>query len=433
MAINNFDPTQYGAIKFDPKSLGATPTTQLPASKSPFNPNTPNNQFTDPNAKVGPVKSALQGVNNFVQSLPEATTQASGIPTAVRFGASISEVPQILRTGKATNKVYDIPGFSPFKSIQTQQSERMQAGMNPVKAGALASANVIGSGMATAGILETLKTTGGAIGDKITAANERAIQNQQQPDLKSTWEKIKPEIKTPTQVAEAAKSGELTKTKLGGIKQAIPTKGRNLEMIKEVHPYIQDASNELDIVNNLKQGISEEAQTIRQQLADSKAIWNENELKGAINQIELPNSVKSDMTLSNNFKNAKADVLKLAKSAVKTPDGLLDVRQQFDTIMENDFGPRIWNRQDGVSQVYKSFRNVLNELADSKVTDSAVKASLKKQTLLYDAIDNVAPKIKLGNFFTQFAKNNPRITKALEVGAGVIGGEAIGKKLGIIP
>lgn len=314
-------------------------------------------------------------------------------------------------------------GVKGTHQIAGQALNAVDAIGNVALAGSLVDPTITGLKSAGNAIVNTAQKVDVRMGG---AATETALNKLEQSAIKDTWKKVSPELKTPTQVSEAAKSGRLETSPFGAVRQSTPTAGRDLEMTKAAAPYVKDAKTELDMVKNMQKGIEESANTARAGLKNSKAIWNVNELKGKINQIELPISVKSDQTLLNTFENTKKAVLKLAEDANRTPDGLLDMRQHLDRLMEDNFGSRIWNREDGVSQVYKSFRTALNNLADSKVTDGALKAALKKQSLLYDAIDNVAPKIKLGNVFAQFAKNNPKITKAIKYGAtAVIGGEAV--------
>ena len=176
-------------------------------STSPFNPNSPNSQFVNPNPQVSPIKNALQGVNNFVNALPQAAEQTV-LGTPARFSASVAEVPKILHTGKATDKTYNLPGLDPFQSIQTQESQRMQQGMSPVKAATLAGVNAVGSGIATAGMLEGTKQgiQGGieAISNKInspTNISNQVLQNVSKgvtptydPEVAKIQEIISPKI-----------------------------------------------------------------------------------------------------------------------------------------------------------------------------------------------------------------------------------------------
>lgn len=358
----------------------------------------------------------------FLGALPGALAETA-LKTPAKFITSGAEGAIQSFQGKmpASGKTYNTP-FGSFKSYQSDAQDRKTQGQNPVKNIAQGALEVGSGALDTIGAV-----TGGLEATKALKQGFSSLQDAR--TIKQAWNMIKPELKGKT-IAEAGKAGGLKTTKFGGITQKLPTTGRDAEMLKVATPYVKGAKNELQAVNNLKQGIADSANSARQGLKDSKAIWNENELSGAINKIEMPNSIKSDQVLANNFNNAKSDIMKLAKDAVKTPDGLLDVRQKFDQIMEDDFGPRIWNRTDGVSKVYKSFRTAINDLANSKVTDNALKIELNKQTLLYDAIDNTAPKIKLGNKLVQLTKRYPRTTGAVAA-AGAIAGEKLLKKAGV--
>jgi len=243
---------------------------------------------------------------------------------------------------------------------------------------------------------------------------------------------IKPEL-TKTSGAQAGKSGSLIESGISG--KAIPKV--DTEMVDATKDVLKGAKTPLQATNNLTQGISDEATSLKNGLKATKTPWSVPELEAKLNDYKLPNSVKSDATLTNNFNNAKADILDLAKKADKTNvGGGLDVRQGFDQIIKDDFGDRIFDRTDGVSKIYKDLRNLLNDFVDDKLPDgklddgTSFKGSLRKQSLMFDARDNAAAKIKVGQPTTAIGKAVPILKKAAigalkYGGAAVLGGEAV--------
>lgn len=81
--------------------------TQQTQSNSPFNPNTPNSSFVNPNAKVGALKSALETINNFVQSLPAASTQTLDAPVQLLNDAGT----RIAQAGVQTYNEFQNTGY----------------------------------------------------------------------------------------------------------------------------------------------------------------------------------------------------------------------------------------------------------------------------------------------------------------------------------
>jgi hypothetical protein len=76
-----------------------------------------------------------------------------------------------------------------------------------------------------------------------------------------------------------------------------------------------------------------------------------------------------------------------------TPLGVLRSRKQFDAFIKSQkataFDPKLENV---LSASVRSVRGVMNDLVDSKVTNVGVKRELARQSLLYDAIENIGPK-----------------------------------------
>jgi hypothetical protein len=128
---------------------------------------------------------------------------------------------------------------------------------------------------------------------------------------------------------------------------------------------------------------------------------------GELNKIDVnaPDfiNVKSDATNLNKFNNFKNSIIKLAEDTPKTQEGKLDLRQNFDAIVKRAF-PKLYEKDSEMLPVVRAFRNTLNKfteqgLPEGKLADGTTfQDAMKKQTLLYDAIDNVSAKVpKVGS------------------------------------
>jgi hypothetical protein len=275
---------------------------------------------------------------------------------------------------------------------------------------------------AATAVKDELSTTAKSLADNaVTGLAEKMAKTE----ASQVWDTIKPTL-TPTETAEGVKSGTVvTQGPLKTVTQ-IP-KGDDLKMIEAATPYVRDAKTPDVAVFNMQRGIADSATKVRQGLEASDAIWNKNEMKSVLSNVAEPITVKSDATLHNTFNNFKRAVLQLADGADKKTVGILDVRQGLDKLIESEFGPTIYDKTNPMSKVIRDFRSKLNDFAESKIPDgklpdgSSFKGELKKQSLLYRAIDNTAPKVgKEGSTaITRWIKANP--TKAKAIGYGLAG------------
>lgn len=74
--------------------------------------------------------------------------------------------------------------------------------------------------------------------------------------------------------------------------------------------------------------------------------------------------------------------------------GLLKTRKQFDNWIKSQKGAKAFNpnTDNALSVALKEVRNTTNNFIERKATNVAVKESLRRQTMLYRALDNIAPK-----------------------------------------
>lgn len=240
--------------------------------------------------------------------------------------------------------------------------------------------------------------------------------------VKDTWEKIQPKLNA-TETATARASGNITKKGILQTAELQPTK-LDKQMIEVAHPYVSGVKNEEQMIANMRKGIQDHATTLRAGLDQSNAIWSQNNLKGAINAIEKPHLLSGDLEKS--FDKTLNVVLDKAQTADKKLSGLLDVRQQFDQEVAKQY-PNLYNGSDSMSaikQAVKATRQAINDLIEKKLPNGMTadgipfKQSLKTQSLLYDAIDNVAAKgDKIGSNILSRAAKTP-IGKAIEYGVG---------------
>lgn len=273
-------------------------------------------------------------------------------------------------------------------------------------------------------------------GNKITSA----ISKSPEKSLQDTLEIVKPKLTT-TEEAAAKSAGRGTTTgKIFKKTEILPT-SRETEMAKAAQEAGVSSKNTFDKnIQLMKDAQKTSAEKIRSGLEQSNAIWNQNDLRGVMDKVEKPITIKSDATLNRTVDNFKKAALKIASGADKKTVGLLDVRQGIDALIEKEFPKNIYTKDSPIGQYVRNFRRAINDHIESMIPDGKLptgesfKGELRRQSVLYDAIDNVAEKApKVGesaNTLIQkgkkFVKEHPIITG---IGAGAIGGGTIKKIL----
>lgn len=87
----------------------------------------------------------------------------------------------------------------------------------------------------------------------------------------------------------------------------------------------------------------------------------------------------------------------ITRDQKSSASGLLEARKKLDSWMRSQKGKTVFDpdRESAISIALREIRNETNDFIDSKATKVAVKKSLKKQSDLLNALDNIAPKTAL--------------------------------------
>lgn len=264
----------------------------------------------------------------------------------------------------------------------------------------------------------------------------KVLGSSEDNETTKVWNVVKPEL-TKSEQAQAVTEGKIISTgPLKTIKQ-IP-KGRDLQMIEAARPYVASAQNPIEAVSNMQKGIADEATKLRAGLDDTGAIYSKPQIKGALDKLEVPTMIASDATLNNAYSLVKNKMLDLVGTGGKLGD-LLGARQKFDAFVNKQF-PNLYSSENltPMRSAIRDIRGALNDTIDSRLPEGKLpdgtnfKDSLRKQSLLYDAIDNASLKTpKVGsNIVTraeQTIKKHPIITT---IGAGA-GAYQVAKTLGL--
>lgn len=269
-------------------------------------------------------------------------------------------------------------------------------------------------------------------------ASDASSQVLGKTGIRDVIDTVSPKL-TKLQEAEAKASG---RGYTSGIlnKTNIAPSAREIEMGQYAKDAGVSSSNTFDKnIQLMKQAQQQSAETLRAGLRQAQGSWTRNDVVGALNDIKTPLTIKSDTTLTRLANNFKKAIVDLAVDANKKPEGLLDLRQSVDRLIDKEFPANIYSKDTPVGQYVREVRQSLNSMAESKLPEGKLpngqtfKGELRRQNLLYDAIDNVAGKApKAGESARPLIqKTKALVKKHPYITSAVIGGTAGGAIKGL--
>lgn len=370
----------------------------------------------DPLSGVTPTSTnpALEGVKPAAQALINSPTGKAVGKTAADFQEQHPLLSSNL--GKATNiasTFLPLKGLSIAKEFgkETLTESARAIGQTGVEGGTQASGGMVGNAIRkklfsdALAIVSPKETTGGRTGGTIGAANRQGRG-------------IAPTLFSPASVEPEQSTIEAARAVQGIIKRgASMTENANI-----IHDEIgTEAQGMRDKVTNLeiKPIIQpEEVEALRQNALDS--IKNN------------PYANAEDVNkIFNEFESY------LPKNRPIHPEDILDARQKLDATMRSWKGPNILDpaKESSVSAALRRIRQGANSLMASKVpkTDVDVLESLRRQSAMYDALENVSAKASGESGKTGLGlllEKHPGLISALK-GAKTVGEGLVGLKLGL--
>lgn len=167
------------------------------------------------------------------------------------------------------------------------------------------------------------------------------------------------------------------------------------EMAATVEPYIKKGDSLLGNENAINKAIGSEAEKLKASLMESNAVISDDTIfKG----LQLAQENLNELVwIQEGGKNSAQKVIEIAQGIIdskpKTPAGMLEARIELDQLIKRQM-PNVFNteRDAPIQAALKEVRNFMNKTVADAVPDEGVRESLRKQTLMYDAVDNIAPK-----------------------------------------
>jgi len=141
------------------------------------------------------------------------------------------------------------------------------------------------------------------------------------------------------------------------------------------------------------------ARQLERDVSKSRATVSAKEMSQAIDD-SIGTVVAESPIIVGNLQTTATRVAEKAKKIILSNDetaiGLLKSRKEFDawvrTLPRGEAKLATDAAMEAQSVAIKTVRNTMNDMLDAKVKSTAVKRELKRQSLLYDALDNMTPK-----------------------------------------
>jgi len=301
-------------------------------------------------------------------------------------------------------------------SNEAQELGYVGAGLLPIERGMTAAKPVV-------------EAAGKVVAPVVKAGEEYLAKRSAGKIEKFIEDLVTPEL-TPTKTIQAIKTGKVKEAGFMGerdITGAVPFFEDTVKAVSEV-PGISKSKTLLENANAIYSHIGTVAEDLKSQIK-GKGFFSPNEFSGYMKEASdklnaVPSLTRDAADVANKYLN---EFNKLVKKNGYTPEGLLQARKEFDNLIpDKKLSPDIEN---GITEAIRYIRQGANEFLASKVPDVAVKDMLAKQTALYNAMDNIAPKAtKEGkNAVVRWMKSHPKVVAGATAAAtAVMGGGAVG-------
>jgi len=167
--------------------------------------------------------------------------------------------------------------------------------------------------------------------------------------------------------------------------------------------------------NAISNEVTKEANTLKSVLAEKEVIFPRKELNSKLDEA-LARLDENPLIVGDASKTAEKIVGKAKEILSAKPSNgssLLAARKELDSWIKSQKGPGVFdpNLESAITIAVREVRTALNDFLASKATSTAVKASLKKQSTLLRAMENIAPKAadEGGNIVVRAWQNAMRV------------------------
>lgn len=304
-----------------------------------------------------------------------------------------------------------------------------EAAKHPELAGDLGgAANIAGLIPVASGLGAVKDLAGGAIDAALSGSKD------------AVYEAVSPKMSAAETATATAKRGTTKNGLLGKIKVNDDPYVKDMAQTVKANVPGFNPSDLSGSINKTRAASQAMGDSIRADLQTQGAgmVYSPNELKGVLNSVEEPVSLKGT-AFEKQAAPLKKAILKLASDkGYEVPD-LLDVRQEFDNLVSKHY-PNLYDRENSpIRTLITGYRNALTDFTEDRVPTSDLKNRLRTQSKLIQATENMSEKAaaKGGDIGTtnigRLANRHPIVSGLINrIGRGVTQGVGIGEGEGLI-
>lgn len=344
---------------------------------------------------IGAGKSLIRGTRDVASGI-----QSLGKGTAGLFGVD---------TSNSNDEISSIDNNTPEGAQVNDELQSKSRGEQV--GGALETVGELGAGLVTKGP------------EALTKATQAYDAYKEAKVGKDALEVVTPKLsKLDTEKALAEGRGE-TKGILR--KTAIAPDKRLLEVADATKGIVKKGASGADNINAVKTALNNEAESLKSQIKSVDHPYSFKELNAKLSNIEEPISLKGT-PFEKQIGAVKQAAMDIAKKKGGNISSLLDSRKEFDALVSKEY-PNLYDKENApMRNAITSIRNAMNDFIEKNLPEgNNYRDSLRKQSLFYDAIDNIAGKSAGevgGNIITNTIRKYPTATK---IGTGILTGEGV--------
>lgn len=320
----------------------------------------------------------IKSVNNSLGGLPGKVL--TDLPGPINTAKQLAQSPVGQETISKATEAYNALKEAHPAGVQHFESLFNLAMLAPIGAGAKVGGAVGG---------EALQTTGKALQASAKSSIEKSVADY-------ASELVRPETSKAVRTSEV---GRTTEKGFGPFKSSIvaPTysEAKSAEEVAKI-PGINPRATLQQNFNVIKDYNTKLSETLKADLAKNDFIFPKKELMSRLNVVKqtlaenpslVGDSAKTAEKLVNQFQ-------KLVNDAPAKGSSLLQVRKEFDRLVESQKGSKVFDpkNETAFTIALREIRQAANSFLDEKATNVAVKDSLHQQSALFNAMDNIAPK-----------------------------------------
>lgn len=250
-------------------------------------------------------------------------------------------------------------------------------------------------------------------------------------DTSKTLKAVSPMLSDTEKIAAAKQGRAIAPTLFEGLD--ISPSAYEKKVAETAHQFYDSKATHVENIGNMNKAIEAEAEALKATIKGKDPIFNTNQLKTKLLKMEIGPQVAADPVIAKQHEMAVGKYLDFLAGEKNNISGALDARKKFDGWLLDNY-PNLYTseRLSPLKQTFKNIRNGVNDFIADKIPDVAYKDSLKKQSFLFEARDNLAERaVKEGKFgkAVQWSKSHPVATKAAKLGLTIGGVGVVGREI----